>query len=249
MAASPPLLVTLQGRRYVLPVPGETLIGSRGCAILLTDPTVKPQHAKITTLATGQATIEDLGGGTQVNGQALHSRQLLQSGDTIVIGQSILTFYAPAVTQATPLATPPPIVAGTPVATGNPAMLPSSSTTARQRGEQVLWIGRPHPLLSPIGWLSHRYRLTEERLRIKRGLLNEDVEEVELVRVKDLSLHRSFLQRLVGVGTIQVYSIDQSLPVAELRHVRQSDRVREAIRNAVRDERKRHGIRVAEIMT
>ena len=55
-----------------------------------------------------------------------------------------------------------------------------------------------------------RYTLTNERLKITSGLLSKRVDEVELFRVKDTKVYQSFLDRLVGLGTITVQSADQT---------------------------------------
>ena len=55
-----------------------------------------------------------------------------------------------------------------------------------------------------------RYTLTNERLKVTSGLLAKRVDEVELFRVKDTKVYQSFLDRLVGLGTVTVQSADQT---------------------------------------
>lgn len=64
-----------------------------------------------------------------------------------------------------------------------------------------------------VVWLhrySTRYRLTNERLIKISGLLAKGVDEVELYRIRDTRVHQSLLQRLVGLGDIEVTSTDAS---------------------------------------
>src|SRR5262245_25733241 len=58
-----------------------------------------------------------------------------------------------------------------------------------------------------IGWkwlvLAHtRYELTTQRLRIRTGVLNRRLEEVELYRVRDYKLEQPFFQRLFSLSTV-----------------------------------------------
>ena len=55
-----------------------------------------------------------------------------------------------------------------------------------------------------------RYRLTNQRVIKESGLLARRLDEIELFRVKDTRLHQTFLQRLVGLGDIEVTSADVS---------------------------------------
>ena len=52
------------------------------------------------------------------------------------------------------------------------------------------------------------YSLSEDRLFIKTGLFNLRTEEIILYRIRDISLRRSFGQRIFGVGTVHICSSD-----------------------------------------
>ncbi len=86
-----PILLGPQGRRYLLNQTGETLLGSRGCAVTISDPSVMPQHARI-LLAQAQAILEDLGGATRVNNILIGGPTVLRDGDTITLGSIDLTY-------------------------------------------------------------------------------------------------------------------------------------------------------------
>lgn len=108
-----PMLVTSSGRRYRFSGSAETLIGSRGCAITLTDPGVAARHARILPSGSGFA-IEDLGGGTKVNGRHVRGTHPLQPGDTIAVGKVRLTYQGPASASVPPSAAPSPSPPPTP---------------------------------------------------------------------------------------------------------------------------------------
>jgi uncharacterized membrane protein YdbT with pleckstrin-like domain len=55
-----------------------------------------------------------------------------------------------------------------------------------------------------------RYRLTNQRLIKESGLLGRRIDEIELYRIRDTRLHQPFLQRLVGMGDVEVHSADVS---------------------------------------
>ena len=256
-----PVLVAPRGKQYRLSPTADTLIGSRGCAIMLNDPGVAPQHARITPSG-GRFVIEDLGEGTQVNGVMTSGPIVLQSGDVIKLGRTNLVFHDPGAPAAVPTGqppkSPPPRPVGgapKPVAprarvspSGTPAPLPSASVAARMRGERTLWKGRPSFQLSPFASLTTRYKLTTERLLVTTGLLKRSLEEVELIRLKDVRLETGVVQRMLSLGTITIFTVDQTAPELQLKNIPHADRVREAIRNAVRDERQRQGVRFAELM-
>jgi uncharacterized membrane protein YdbT with pleckstrin-like domain len=93
-----------------------------------------------------------------------------------------------------------------------------------------------------------RYRLTTQRLFVQRGLIAKNLEEVELFRVKDVTLSQGFFQRMLGVGSVVVLSTDDTTPRLELAGVCNPVDVKEQIRNAFRAARQREGMRMAEFI-
>lgn len=80
-----------------------------------------------------------------------------------------------------------------------------------------------------------RYELTNERLRIRQGVLNRELDELELYRVRDYRLEQPFILRLFSLGNITLRSSDTSHPVIVLRAIRDGEAVREQIRRHVED--------------
>lgn len=70
-------------------------------------------------------------------------------------------------------------------------------------------------ILIGIPWLrlrSHRYRITNYRIDIERGLLWKRIDTMELWHVEDLSFNQSPVARMFGMGTITIVSHDPSTP-------------------------------------
>ena len=127
-----------------------------------------------------------------------------------------------------------------------PAPNPMPAEPAEPAMETVLWEGTPHGLLNPIETHAIRWVLTTERLRAVRGLLNRSTEEVELTRVRDVSFEQSLAQRALGIGTVSVVGTDATAPTVVLHDVEEPEQVKELIRQAVRDQRRRHRVRQVE---
>jgi uncharacterized membrane protein YdbT with pleckstrin-like domain len=88
--------------------------------------------------------------------------------------------------------------------------------------------------------LSTRYRLTNYRLFKETGILSRVHNEIELVRVDDVSVRQNLLQRIFNVGVITVIAPhDQTEPRLELNGIESPIEVKELIRNNVR--RRRQG--------
>lgn len=91
------------------------------------------------------------------------------------------------------------------------------------------WLGLP--------WTFTVYGLTEDRLFIKSGMLNIHEGEVRLYRILDLSLRRSFWQRIVGLGTIHVDSSDKTMKCFDIQNIKGCEEVKEQLSELVEKER------------
>jgi hypothetical protein len=137
----------------------------------------------------------------------------------------------------------PPSAGGPPVMTSAPGPMRSADPTSESLAEEVpLWRGRPYLTIGTI------YELTSQRLRIIRGIVSNQIEEIELVRVRDTNVKQNVGERMFDIGDITVVSGDASSPTKVLYNVRNPVEVRELIRKAVFDERERRGLRYREEM-
>lgn len=67
-----------------------------------------------------------------------------------------------------------------------------------------------------------RYSITMDRLEFERGLFNKKSDNLDLFRIKDLTLRRSLLDRMLGLGTVTVQTSDASHPTLVLPSIRGS---------------------------
>ena len=109
-------------------------------------------------------------------------------------------------------------------------------------GEHVIWEGRP--FLS----LFEYYVLTNDRLKIRMGMLGREIENYELIRIQDIDLEQGVTERILGIGDIIVHGHDPSSARVELRNVSNPEEVYETLRRAWLEARKRHGLQFSEFM-
>jgi membrane protein YdbS with pleckstrin-like domain len=112
--------------------------------------------------------------------------------------------------------------------------------------EVVLWEGTPHGLLNPIESHAIRWIVTSQRLRVVRGILSRSTDEVELTRVRDVSVEQSLAQRALGIGTVTVVGTDATTPMVVLHDIEEPEAVKEVIRQAVQEQRRRYRVRQVE---
>ena len=106
-------------------------------------------------------------------------------------------------------------------------------------------------LLLLVVWIrvkSCSYRLTTQRLLVRRGWLAKHVNELELYRVKDVVVDQGLLPRVLGYGTITVLADDDSTPTVALGRISRPIRVKEMIRTQYRAARQREGVHPTEFM-
>ena len=70
-----------------------------------------------------------------------------------------------------------------------------------------------------------------------------------LYRVRDIDTNRTLWQRIFGVGTVTVMSSDKTMPVLELKNVKDPVFVKELIHKQVEEMKIQRRVRFGEIMT
>lgn len=99
-----------------------------------------------------------------------------------------------------------------------------------------LWSDRKRTLFGlPLSFT--KYALTEERFFIEQGFFNKKEDEVRLYRITDVSLTRTFFQRLFGVGTIHCSSGDKTLGNFDIISVKKPQDIKEQISQLVEEQR------------
>ena len=109
-----------------------------------------------------------------------------------------------------------------------------------------LWSDRRRRLGLPLSFT--RYALSDYRLFLETGLLSTQCEEILLYRVRDISLKITLGQRIFGVGTVTILSSDKSMPVLELKNVKNPRACKERIHQAVEEMKLSRRMRVGEIL-
>lgn len=98
-------------------------------------------------------------------------------------------------------------------------------------------------------WLETRntiYSLSDQRLKFTRGVLTKTTEDLELYRVRDTKFEQGFFERLVGLGSIQLFTTDESSPDIVLPYIADAEAVREKIRGLVEARRDAKRVRFLE---
>lgn len=120
--------------------------------------------------------------------------------------------------------------------------LASENKQQLEDDEQVLWEGRP--FLS----VAVHYMITDQRVRVARGLFSRNFQNVELVRIQDVDHHQSFGERVINRGDIEIRSHDPQSPIVVLENIAAPEEVYNLLRRAVRQARKDLGLTFQEEM-
>lgn len=89
--------------------------------------------------------------------------------------------------------------------------------------------------LSVLRLRTTKYRLTDQRVMIERGVLSRALEEIDLRYIDDSGFSQSPLERLQGIGSVWILSSDKSMPRLQLVGIQDPRALRELIReNAYR---------------
>jgi uncharacterized membrane protein YdbT with pleckstrin-like domain len=112
---------------------------------------------------------------------------------------------------------------------------------------EYVWRDRKRTFLG-LPWSFTVYKLTEEKLLIETGFFSKKEEEIRLYRIMDLTLRRTFGQRLIGVGTIHCCTADKSTPEFDILSVKKPKEVKNLISDLVEKQRDAKRITAREFM-
>ncbi len=101
-------------------------------------------------------------------------------------------------------------------------------------------------------WLSNiavSYELTDQRLIIRRGILNKTTDEIELYRIKDTTIAYSVINQLTDIGTITIRSSDATTSSGDLvlQDIPQGRAIREEIRRLTDAARQLRRVREVDV--
>lgn len=115
--------------------------------------------------------------------------------------------------------------------------------------EDMLWKDRKRHLGLPISFTKYSLSGGEApRILRETGLFNLKEEEVLLYRVRDITLTRSFFQRIFGVGTVSLHSSDKTTPTLDLVNISKSKDVKELIFSKVEQAKANRRMRTTELL-
>lgn len=111
----------------------------------------------------------------------------------------------------------------------------------------IVWKDRKRTLFG-LPWSFTKYSLSDDRLFISTGFLSTKEDEVRLYRIMDISLKRTFGQRIFGLGTIKCCSADKTLGDFEIKNIKKSKDVKELLSEMVENERNRKKVTSREFI-
>ena len=113
----------------------------------------------------------------------------------------------------------------------------AEKTTPLANQNDLIWRDRKRTKLFALPWTFTVYRLTKDRLLIKRGFFTTREDEVRLYRILDISLRRTLLQKLFGTGNIICHSSDKTMGDFEIINIKKSYEVKNMLSDLIEKER------------
>lgn len=110
-----------------------------------------------------------------------------------------------------------------------------------------LWHDRKR-IIFGLPWTFTTYGLGEKSLFIKSGIFNISEEEIRLYRILDVTLKRSFWERLFGLGTLHLCTADKSTPEIDILHIPSPKEVRTLLSDKVEEARSERYVGVREFI-
>jgi uncharacterized membrane protein YdbT with pleckstrin-like domain len=99
----------------------------------------------------------------------------------------------------------------------------------------------------PRTWGS-RFKITSQRVVVERGLFSKRMDQIDLYRVVDFAVEKSFGQRLMGTGTIILEAMDKTTPELRIEGIRANvDGLYERMRAAAEVEKQKKGVRLMDV--
>ncbi len=113
--------------------------------------------------------------------------------------------------------------------------------------ESIIWKDTKRTAIGLPLTFTH-YSLTNTRFFVSSGIFSKTEDEVRLYRIMDISLKRSLLQRIFGLGTIECCSADKTLKDFEIKNIKNPKAVKEMLSEMVEKERDRKKVTNREFM-
>ena len=108
------------------------------------------------------------------------------------------------------------------------------------RQRKRIWCGLP--------WTFTVYSFDEERLFIDTGFFTKRQEEIRLYRVLDISVTRTFSQRIFGMGTIHLKTSDKTVGDFDMINIKKVMEVKEQLSGYIEASRDKKRVSSREFM-
>jgi len=103
-------------------------------------------------------------------------------------------------------------------------------------------------ILGTLMLRSTTYIVTNQRVKVMRGILSKSIDEIELFRAKDTSVQQSFFLRILGRGNLTILSGDAKNPLIVLWAIPKAMELREKLRQHILSLRQRYNVRELDVM-
>lgn len=113
----------------------------------------------------------------------------------------------------------------------------ADSKLPQNEQNEIVWRARKRWTFLGLPWTFTVYRLTKDRMLIKRGFFTTTEDEVRLYRILDISLKRTLVQKIFGLGTIQCHSSDKTMGHFDIINVKKSYDVKNLLSDLIEKER------------
>ena len=103
-----------------------------------------------------------------------------------------------------------------------------------------LWCDKKHHLWFPISFT--KYSVEDGRLYINSGVFSSREDECLLYRILDISMSRTFFQRIFGTGTIELNTKDRSTPIIYLENISHPSEVKRMLSRLIEEDRRKKSV-------
>ena len=88
-----------------------------------------------------------------------------------------------------------------------------------------------------LPWTFTTYKITEELITVKEGLLRKTENDCYMYKIVDVRLETSLTERILGLGTVHCFGGDVTHPDLILRHIKNAREIKDFILHYSEDQR------------
>lgn len=114
-----------------------------------------------------------------------------------------------------------------------------------KNADEIIWGDRKRIFGLPLSFT--KYYVKNNRLYTSSGFLSSKEDEILLYRILDFNLERTFINKIFKVGTITLYTCDETDKELKLIRIKKPKEVRDLLSNLVEDLRIKARVRGREV--